>query len=792
MTFKETAEALKKIYSQQIFNYYGFDNPRKKYHALEPSSHNRGDAHPSMALNTKGESWYLKDFAGECKTYSSVDLIMLKEGLNFPDAVRRGAEICDMFIQDEKTKTLPKDIRFVIAGLHRLAERENFSVKEIVSVKHYEYKNSDKKKLFDKYRIDYIDNTGKKCKYITQGVEKNGFLRAKFKSGEYQSYIAMYGDFQKFTARDKIYIVEGEKCVDICHSKGMKNVVTAGSSNDWKYKGAKFAPYFKDTHIVILQDNDLQGQALTKDIISFLDEVASTIKVLIPDSAEKGADIADFFANGGSLTQLLDMENKTPYYKKDEQPKKSIAEKTILNSSGDEEESFDISYFHKFNARGEPTAVIHNRVAENVKKLYSIFVCDVPYLYRDGVYRPDEKGTMIKDIIKQRIFPDLRKSQLINQIYNLIVDSNELQRSFETVNDYPKSWINFRDCMLDADTMQEKPHNPKYLSVNQLPWKWCDIKSSTDGQEIEKFINFAIPDEQDKEMLLEYFGLTFTVDTRQQVSLLLCGLGGSGKSVFIRLNEEAVGAENTSNISLQALSKRFSTSLLVGKLTNVYADLPYDSLEETGTFKSLIGEDRIFSERKGFQGFMFRNYSKQLFSTNLLPIIQGERNNAFFRRILILKMDHIPDEPNPELFEQLKPEITYFILLCVQALHRMYERGHILRSVNSQKAVRQMKADSDTTTSFIDEVCSLKAGIKTERKLLYNAYEEHCREEERQALSRTSFFKAMRAKGFSEIRGKNSRYFIGISLEKSDGEGDGESGFVAATQEELSEIPFLK
>ena len=72
--------------------------------------------------------------------------------------------------------------------------------------------------------------------------------------------------------------------------------------------------------------------------------------------------------------------------------------------------------------------------------------------------------------------------------------------------------------------------------------------------------------------------------------LTLCGLGGTGKSVLIRLLESAAGVENVSNVSMQELSKRFSTSLLVGKTLNSCADLSMEALEDSSTVKSYWGK----------------------------------------------------------------------------------------------------------------------------------------------------------------------------------------------------------
>lgn len=374
--------------------------------------------------------------------------------------------------------------------------------------------------------------------------------------------------------------------------------------------------------------------------------------------------------------------------------------------------------FHLIDSSGRATGVFDFRIFEYIKNNYSIFICGCPYIYECGVFNPDRQGTKLKKIIRELLFDKFKKSRTINQIYNLIVDADELQKDISEVNQYPKSWVNLQDCMLDVKCMKEIAHDPKFLSINQLSWKWADIKNAAKGKEIERFFDFIFRCSDDRKMLLEYAGLCFTKDTSQQRFLILCGLGGTGKSVLISLIEKAVGISNVSNVALQELSRRFSTSLLVGKTLNSCADLSTEALEDTATMKKLLGEDSIFGERKGQDGFMFRNYSKMLFSTNTLPLITSERTNGFYRRLLILKMDNQPEAPDPELTEKLEKELLYFIRLAIEALHEMYQRGTITESANSRQAVLQMRKDSDVVESWLNDNCTVSTDLKAERTLV--------------------------------------------------------------------------
>lgn len=785
MKFEEVIEALKTTYSRRILESYGYDNTRKKYHAIEAGEHNNGDKTPSMGVYNSRNGFYLKDFAGEQKLYSAIDVIMVLEGLSFADAVKRGAEMCGIEIEENERKQheeLSPDMKYIVSGLYRKAKQEGFSVKAITATHHYLYRDADGKKLYDKYRIDFLKDKGNKEKYIVQGIENNGFVRFKFKEGEYQSYIAMYGDFRQYEPGEKVYIVEGEECVNACHSSGMKNTVTVGSSNDFRYKGKKFAPYFKGTDIVILQDNDQPGEKLTKEIIEALKEVANSIKVIVPDKSREKADIADFFQNGGTLQQLGKMEENTPVQNFSEpgSPKLNIGQ-----GGGS-----DLMQFHLMNDKGVAVGVfdaaIENYIIENQK----LFIYGgIPFIYRNGCFFPDWTKAELSTSIREKIFDRLIKSTTIDRVYRLFLTDARIQKTFEEINTYPAEWICFENGMYDPINKRMMPHDSKYCCINQIPHEYHPEKPPKAGKTIEEYLNFICDGKQDtREMLLQYMGYSLTRDTRQQKFLILTGEGGSGKSTLIKCFEMLAGQRNISNVSLTDLQQRFSSIELMGMLVNSCADLEIGALTDTSMIKKLVGEDSIKGERKGKDLVFFKNYAKLIFSTNELPVVKAEKTNAFYRRLIVFPMNKVPERKDPDLFQKLEAEKDYLLMLAVQALERMYAQKNITVASASEHEIERLRADSDTVEGFILEECEKKDGCRWERTELYKSYSAFCEESERQALTKNNFYKSLRLKGYSEITSNGKRYFLGL---KSALENCTNDGFMTVTQEQLEDLPFV-
>ena len=393
-------------------------------------------------------------------------------------------------------------------------------------------------------------------------------------------------------------------------------------------------------------------------------------------------------------------------------------------------------------------------------------------------------------MIRNLIYPQFRKAPTVRRIYELFVKAAELQITTEDLNKYPAYWINFQNGFYDPIQHELVPHDPKYLAVNQVAHSY-DPDADPEGQHVRKWLE-GIANPDDLEMLLQYAGYCMTRDTRQQKFLILRGSGGTGKSTLIRLIEEVVGAENVSNISLSQLSQRFAAFNLLGKLVNSCADLEITALEDTSIIKKILGEDRISAEAKGKDAISFRNYSKLIFSTNELPIVRSERTNGFYRRLLVLTMDKIPENQDPDLFSSLVSEIDAFIHMCVSALERMLKEGSIYESQGSIDGVRQLRKDSDTVQAFLDECCTQDLKGTEKKSDLFSAYCRFCQESERQALTRNSFYKSMRLKCYTEVKTdlgstKGVMCYRGISLSKTTGKLPEESaetagnGFVPAT-----------
>ena len=205
----------------------------------------------------------------------------------------------------------------------------------------------------------------------------------------------------------------------------------------------------------------------------------------------------------------------------------------------------------------------------------------------------------------------------------------------------------------------------------------------------------------------------------------------------------------------------------MGKLLNSCADLEIDALSDVSTLKKVLGEDTLSAEAKGKDAVSFKSYAKLIFSTNELPIVKAEKTNGFYRRLLILTMNRLPEKREPDFFDRLSAEIDDFIRISVKALERMYQAKKITESPGSIEAVKRLRCDSDTVEAFLNDRIVRNPEGRIKKLDLYRSYEGFCYDLERTSLTKQNFYRSMRAKGFGEIKTSGTEYFKGINYSEN-------------------------
>jgi P4 family phage/plasmid primase-like protien len=345
------------------------------------------------------------------------------------------------------------------------------------------------------------------------------------------------------------------------------------------------------------------------------------------------------------------------------------------------------------------------------------------------------------------VLPNKRSQRLTNEIKAELAIGHS--KHLEDMNQHPAEYICFRNGVYDPVRKKMLPHDPDYLFMNQIPWDFDPEAPMPEGENIEKFFFDIGLSPENRRMMLSFFGLCLTTDTRLQKFLVFKGVPNTGKSVMLSLVEATVGRQNISSIALEEIANEpFHAFGLIGKLCNICADLQADGVLDPTRIKKLIGEDIIQVQRKYHDPFGVRAYTRCLFAMNGYPVILA-KDEAFYRRVMILPMNIVPESVDIHLLERLKTEIPYLIRICVSTLEEYYQLSDP-RSIESQESrllVNAWKIRGDSISAFLIDGDAFGEEASVKKSTLFQRYKEYCVDEGRTPVGKQNFKEALVSKG---------------------------------------------
>jgi len=372
------------------------------------------------------------------------------------------------------------------------------------------------------------------------------------------------------------------------------------------------------------------------------------------------------------------------------------------------------------------------------KKYRFVYDRNMLYFYQDGYYKP--KGFQF---IKARClglmeneYRDAHGNEVSKYIETILWNS-------EPVLDTDARFINVENGLLDwmADPPQLLPHNPEYLSSIRIPVRY---EPEAVCPAIDQFFADTLP-EDCLDLAYELFGYCLIPDTSFQKAFMLLGAGANGKSKFLGLLQSFIGRQNCSAESLQDLGEnRFRVASLVGKLVNVFSDLPAKLLDDTALFKALVSGDAISAERKGEQSFEFENHARLVFSANELPRTK-DLSHGFFRRWVIIRFPNSFPEGSPKRDPNILAKITApeelsgLLNQAIKALVRLFMQKGFSTPASVDAEVNAYRSENDNVRIFFDECCELRVGAMVSKEQLYKSYEKWCHAGNYRAISRNKF-----------------------------------------------------
>jgi P4 family phage/plasmid primase-like protien len=365
------------------------------------------------------------------------------------------------------------------------------------------------------------------------------------------------------------------------------------------------------------------------------------------------------------------------------------------------------------------------------------------YYYKNGVYRPHGERhvkAMVKTLLTAWGETKAWSTRLASEVVEFIrTDARE------TPDRPHMDLVNVENGMVRVEDGVLLPHDPKHLSVVQLPVKHDPAAACPS---IEAFVAATFPADAHN-LAWEIPGVLMVPATWLQMAILLLGEGCNGKSVWLSLIVRFLGRHNVATIPLHRLeADKFAVSRLAGKLANVCADLPSEHLAGTSTFKALTGGDTLSAEYKFKDSFDLEPYARLVFSANHPPR-SADSSAAFFRRWKVIPFDHTfaPDEQiQRDVLDarlQAPGELSGLFNRALEGLRRVQRQRRFSEPESTQAAWKDFHATTDPLAVWLDRYTIDDPDTYITKQTLRVAYNAAVERDGRPTMTPKSFGQAL-------------------------------------------------
>jgi P4 family phage/plasmid primase-like protien len=346
-------------------------------------------------------------------------------------------------------------------------------------------------------------------------------------------------------------------------------------------------------------------------------------------------------------------------------------------------------------------------------------------------------------------------SHSVSSVVDLVRDArSEADAKFDSRHDV----LLFRDCVLDLNTFERKPHSPIYRATSKLPFDYAPEKTSAAWG---RWGRDVLPDVL--KFLEEYGGLCLTTETRHELTLWLVGMPGCGKGTYIEALRAALGPQRWTTLSAKDVAGRFGLVSLAGKTLAISAEAPpIHRGRYTDIVNTIISGEPIKVEEKSQPAYDLIPRCKLVWAMNNLPVV-NEANNGIFRRACVVKMEQV-EEQDMSLKASIAADGQALVNVFVAGLRRLRERGKFDVPPSVRAATSDFQRDSDHVLLFIEDRTVKETDHREKSIEVFTAYRQWCDEHGiRNILNSVTLRPQIERLGFRYKR-SNGSWYEGLKL----------------------------
>ncbi len=421
------------------------------------------------------------------------------------------------------------------------------------------------------------------------------------------------------------------------------------------------------------------------------------------------------------------------------------------------------------NQRGIDIFTTEGQAEEFIKK-QPLYYDDAGFFWHwdfdNYCYVKSDKVDVLNSLKNINPFVETIKSKERSEIINALMQVGRKNKPKEP----KKTWIQFKDIIVDVQTGEEFKATPEYFITNPIPFSPSDSELTPTMDKIFKewVVCEGLQDESYIKTLYQVVAYVCTSDQFLQRLIALTGSGSNGKGTFLQLLTKLIGLNNCCSTELRVLGKNsFEASSLYKKLLCEMGEVDATDLKNTNLIKKLSGEDLIRYEFKGKTAFTEESPTTCIISTNSLPKTP-DSSIGFYRRWLII------DFPNQfkvkrDILAQI-PEEEYNNLArkVINLLKELYKDNDFVNGGDFEERMKKYEERSNPLNDFIKERCEEEPESMTSLREFTNEYNKYLLTKKLRKTSPRELGKELRDETFEvssrKINGKGTTSVMGLSI----------------------------
>ena len=317
-----------------------------------------------------------------------------------------------------------------------------------------------------------------------------------------------------------------------------------------------------------------------------------------------------------------------------------------------------------------------------------------------------------------------------------------------------------------------KPHNPVDLITKLSPV--CYDPAATSPL-FDQFFAHVQPEESYRRLLMQWFGLSLTGDTREQKICILWGEGSNGKSTLVEICAHIAG-EYSQSIPVETFLDDGRHGRSPGQASPDLARLPGVRLLRTSEprrgakladaqIKLATGGEPITARHLNEEFFEFAPEFKLTISGNYRLRLGGGDHGIRRRVIFVPWRVQIPQEQrDTDLKQKLLAEAPGILNRLLDGLRDWFDHG-LLLPAGVVAATSDYHADSDPAGEFLKECVAEALGERVKASRMHAVFKAWAKANASEEWSEKGLSGALKDKGMYSIR-SNGMWWRDVKLIK--------------------------